>query len=36
MVRPIAHVEAQRLGKVRDDYTCAICCERIPPEEFRI
>ena len=33
MTRPRGHREAQKLAKVRDDYTCAIFGERIPPEE---
>ena len=33
MGRPRPHRRAQNLGKIRDDYRCAICGKRIPPEE---
>ena len=33
MGRSSGHRKAQKLGKIRDDFTCAVCGVRIPPEE---
>ena len=33
MSREFAHRKAQKLGRERDDYTCAVCGVRIPPDE---
>ena len=33
MARSRAHRLVQKLGKIRDDYTCAVCGARIPPDE---